>query len=58
MTLFKEKAEDILSKGLQQMTIACDTLTQQNKTLNKDVLNLKNKLRLAEEKMIINNINN
>tara|TARA_R100001082_G_C4290552_1_gene127989 strand:- start:403 stop:579 length:177 start_codon:yes stop_codon:yes gene_type:complete len=58
MTLFKEKPEDILSKGLQQMTIACDTLTQQNKILNKDVLNLKNKLRLAEEKMIINNINN
>ena len=36
------------------MTIACEALTKQNSTLNKDVENLKQKLRLAQDKLIIN----
>tara|TARA_R110000751_G_scaffold29784_6_gene76714 strand:+ start:3249 stop:3461 length:213 start_codon:yes stop_codon:yes gene_type:complete len=51
---YRTPAEDILKKGLGAMTIACEALTKQNSTLNKDVENLKQKLRLAQDKLIIN----
>ena len=53
-SVFNQTPEDILKKGLSAMTIACETLTKQNEQLNKDVNNLKQKLRSAEEKLIIN----
>lgn len=53
-SVFKSSPEQILKKGLSAMTIACETLTKQNQQLNKDVNNLKQKLRSVEEKLIIN----
>lgn len=52
--MFNTSAEDVLKGGLSAMTIACETLTKQNDQLNKDINNLKQKLRSAEEKLIIN----
>ena len=51
---FRSTSEDVLKKGLGAMTIACEQLTKQNDQLNKDINNLKQKLRSAEEKLIIN----
>lgn len=53
-SIFDTSAEDVLKKGLAAMTIACETLTKQNNQLNKDITNLKQKLRSAEDKLLIN----
>ena len=55
-TIFRTPTENILTQGLHQMTIACESLTKQNEILNKDVENLKNKLTQAKEKLLLNNI--
>ena len=55
-TIFRTPTENILTQGLHQMTIACESLTKQNEILNKDVENLKNKLTYAKEKLLVNNI--
>jgi flagellar motility protein MotE (MotC chaperone) len=55
-SIYKTSAEDVLKGGLNAMTIACETLTKQNDQLNKDINNLKQKLRSAEEKLIINSV--
>jgi hypothetical protein len=55
-TIFRTPTENILTQGLHQMTIACESLTKQNDILNKDVENLKNKLTQAKEKLLVNNI--
>jgi hypothetical protein len=55
-TTYRTPTEDILTQGLHQMTIACESLTKQNEILNKDVENLKNKLTSAKEKLLCNNI--
>ena len=47
-------SDKILQDGIQTMTIACDALTQQNQQLNEDVKNLKAKVRMLEEKIILN----
>ncbi len=47
-------SDKILQDGIQAMTIACDALTQQNQQLNEDVKNLKAKVRMLEEKIILN----
>jgi hypothetical protein len=54
-SVFNQTSEDILKKGLSAMTIACEALTKQNEQLNKDVTNLKQKLRSVEDKLLINN---
>jgi hypothetical protein len=43
-TTYRTPTEDILTKGLHQMTIACESLTKQNEILNNDVEKLKSKL--------------
>ncbi len=55
-TIFRTPTENILTQGLHQMTIACESLTKQNEILNKDVEKLKNKLTSAKEKLLCNNI--
>lgn len=55
-TIYREPTENILTKGLHQMTVACEALTKQNDILNKDVENLKNKLTRAKEKLLVNGI--
>jgi hypothetical protein len=55
-TTYRTPTEDILTKGLHQMTIACESLTKQNEILNNDVEKLKSKLTMAKEKLLLNNI--
>tara|TARA_R100001163_G_scaffold33968_1_gene26272 strand:- start:18275 stop:18457 length:183 start_codon:yes stop_codon:yes gene_type:complete len=55
-SIYKNSTENILTSGLHQMTIACETITKQNEILNKDIQNLKNKLTQAKEKLLVNNI--
>lgn len=52
--MFNTSAEDVLKGGLSAMTNACEALTKQNNKLNEDLNNLKQKLRSAEDKLIIN----
>ena len=51
---YRTSSEDVLKKGLGAMTIACEQLTKQNEQLNKDIINLKQKLRSSEEKVMMN----
>ena len=53
-SMFNTSAEDVLKGGLSAMTNACEALTKQNNKLNEDLNNLKQKLRSAEDKLIIN----
>jgi hypothetical protein len=53
-SMYDTSAEDVLKGGLSAMTNACEALTKQNNKLNEDLNNLKQKLRLAQEKIIIN----
>ena len=52
--MYDTSAEDVLKSGLSAMTNACEALTKQNNKLNEDLNNLKQKLRLAQENIIIN----
>ena len=49
-----ETTLEILEKGLNAMTLACEALTKQNDVLNKDIEGLKNEASRLEEKIIIN----
>tara|TARA_R100001163_G_C4997862_1_gene148117 strand:- start:482 stop:676 length:195 start_codon:yes stop_codon:yes gene_type:complete len=52
--LFNKPTEQVLQEGLHQMTVACEAITKQNEILNVDIKNLKNKLRHAEERLLLN----
>lgn len=54
LSIMHRDSDKILQDGIQTMTIACDALTQQNQQLNEDVKNLKAKVRMLEEKIILN----
>jgi hypothetical protein len=54
--MFKEDTQEVLTRGLKQMSIACEAITKQNEILNNDIQNLKNKLTQAKEKLLVNNI--
>ncbi len=54
LSIMHRDSDKILQDGIQAMTIACDALTQQNQQLNEDVKNLKAKVRMLEEKIILN----
>ena len=53
-TLFRKEENVILKDGLRAATVACEALTEQNRKLNKDVEELKTKVRLLEEKVLSN----
>lgn len=50
--LFKPTTEDVLTRGLNAMTLACDSLTKQNQTLNKDIEGLKAKIARLQDKIL------
>jgi len=54
-SLFKPDAEAVLVRGLNAMTKACDSLSNQNETLNKDIEGLKRKISRLQERIIIDN---
>lgn len=52
--LFKPDTEQVLVRGLNAMTKACDALSNQNETLNKDIEKMKNKIARLQEKILVN----
>lgn len=50
--MFKPTTEDVLTRGLNAMTMACDSLTKQNQTLNKDIEGLKAKIARLQDKIL------
>ena len=54
-SLFKPDAESVLVRGLNAMTKACDSLSNQNEKLNKDIEGLKRKIERLQERLIIDN---
>lgn len=52
--LFKPDTEQVLVRGLNAMTKACDALSRQNEELNKDIEGLKNKISRLQERVIVN----
>ncbi len=52
--LFKPDTETVLVRGLNAMTKACDALSSQNATLNKDIEKMKKKIARLQERVIEN----
>lgn len=52
--LFKPDTEAVLVRGLNAMTKACDALSTQNETLNKDINGLKKKIARLQERVLLN----
>jgi hypothetical protein len=50
--LFKPDTEAVLTRGLNAMTVACDSLTKQNETLNKDIEGLKAKITRLQDRIL------
>ena len=51
---FELSTLQILEQGLSSMTKTCELLTQQNDTLNKEVVILTDKVARLQDKLIIN----
>jgi flagellar capping protein FliD len=49
--LFKVKSEEILTKGIQSLTKACDILTYQNEQLNEEINALRKKIFLLQDEL-------
>ena len=49
-SLFKPDAEAVLTRGLNAMTKACDSLSKQNELLIKDIEGLKRKIERLQDK--------
>ena len=52
--LFKPDTEQVLVRGLNAMTKACDALSKQNETLNHDIEKMKNNIARLQEKILCN----
>jgi hypothetical protein len=50
--LFDQSEVKILERGLHTMSLACEALSKQNDTLNKDLVALKRKNSILEDKII------
>jgi len=51
--LFKEDTENVLVRGLNSMTKACDALSKQNERLNEDIAKLKAKVSRLQDRVLI-----
>jgi len=51
--MFKEDTENVLVRGLNSMTRACDALSDQNKRLNQDIEKLKAKVARLQDKVLV-----
>lgn len=51
--MFKPDTETVLVRGLNAMTKACDALSSQNESLNKDLEALKNKVKRLQERVLM-----
>ena len=54
LKIFKPDIEQVLVRGLNAMTKACDALSKQNETLNLDIEKMKNKISRLQEKILCN----
>lgn len=52
--LFKPDTEQVLVRGLNAMTKACDALSKQNEELNKDIDGMKKKIARLQERVLDN----
>ena len=52
--LFKPDTEQVLVRGLNAMTKACDALSNQNETLNNDIERMKKKIQHLQERVLLN----
>lgn len=53
-SLFKPDAEAVLTRGLNAMTKACDSLSKQNELLIKDIEGLKRKIERLQDRILEN----
>tara|TARA_X000000368_G_scaffold268984_1_gene213107 strand:- start:472 stop:672 length:201 start_codon:yes stop_codon:yes gene_type:complete len=53
-SLFKPDAEAVLTRGLNAMTKACDSLSSQNELLIKDIEGLKGKIKRLQDRILEN----
>lgn len=54
MNLFPMKSEEILTRGVQSLTKACDILTRQNEQLNEDIAALRGKIAELQDRLNCN----
>lgn len=52
--LFKPDTEQVLVRGLNAMTKACDALSKQNELLNLDIEKMKKKIARLQERILVN----
>ena len=52
--LFKPDTEQVLVRGLNAMTKACDALSKQNELLNLDIEKMKKKISRLQERILVN----
>ncbi len=52
--LFKTDTEQVLVRGLNAMTKACDALSKQNELLNLDIEKMKKKISRLQERILVN----
>ena len=52
--LFKPDTEQVLVRGLNAMTKACDALSKQNEEHLKDIEGMKNKIQRLQERVLDN----
>jgi hypothetical protein len=55
-TLFKPTTESVLVRGLNAMTIACDSLTRENESLNAELVTLKLEVDRLTKRLITDSI--
>lgn len=52
--MFNKSSEEILISGLEAMRIACQALTSENKELKNQILGLKKKIDILQDKVLSN----
>lgn len=52
--MFRADTENVLCRGLNAMTKACDALSAQNEQLNKDIEGLKRKIARLQDRVLTN----
>ena len=53
-SMFRADTENVLCRGLNAMTKACDALSAQNEQLNKDIEGLKRKIARLQDRVLTN----